>query len=64
MELSRMKYKILIKFLENNEKNLKGLYVNLDYIHNEISLNLIIAKFCPNLRKLVSGIGYVGKIFI
>ncbi|PKY34302.1 hypothetical protein RhiirB3_532783 [Rhizophagus irregularis] len=45
------KNEILIKFLENNGKNLKefcarsyGLYDN--------SLDLAIAKFCPNLRNL------------
>src|SRR5436305_1319259 len=39
----------LIKFLENNGRNLKEFYV--DYIIDD-SLNLALAKFCPNLRKL------------
>ncbi|RIA81347.1 hypothetical protein C1645_837155 [Glomus cerebriforme] len=39
----------LIKFLENNGKNLKELYIRHSYGDN--SLNLAIAKFCPNLRK-------------
>ncbi|RIA81275.1 hypothetical protein C1645_837269 [Glomus cerebriforme] len=38
----------IIKFLENNGKNLKKFYVKeVNY-----SLNLSIAKFCPNLKKL------------
>src|SRR3989442_671470 len=41
----------LIKFLEINGRNLKEFYVNYN-INN--SLNLAIAKFCPNLRKLFS----------
>ncbi|RIA92237.1 hypothetical protein C1645_846278 [Glomus cerebriforme] len=41
------KFEILVKFLENNGKNLKEFYVN-----GYGSLNLIIAKFCPNLRSL------------
>ncbi|GBC45456.1 uncharacterized protein OCT59_027106 [Rhizophagus irregularis] len=39
---------LLIKFLENNGKNLKELYVK----GNDNSLNLAIIKFCPNLIKL------------
>ena len=39
---------LVIRFLENNGKNLKELYVDED----DNSLNLAIAKFCPNLRKL------------
>jgi hypothetical protein len=42
------KYELLIKFLENNGKNLKEFYVK----NNGYLLNLAIAKFCPNLRKL------------
>ncbi|GBB92250.1 hypothetical protein RclHR1_01990022 [Rhizophagus clarus] len=41
---------LLIKFFENNGKNLKELY--MDNIHN--SLGLSISKFCPNLRKISS----------
>ncbi|CAB4381694.1 unnamed protein product [Rhizophagus irregularis] len=39
---------LLIKFLENNGKNLKEFYVK----SNDNSLNLAIVKFCPNLRNL------------
>lgn len=39
---------LLIKFLENNGKNLKELYVK----GNDNSLNLAIIKFCPNLINL------------
>jgi hypothetical protein len=47
----------IIKFLENNGKNLKELYIS-DYNDNsDNSLNLAIAKFCPNLRKL-STVGF------
>jgi hypothetical protein len=38
----------IIKFLENNGKNLKEFYIN-EYNN---SLNLAIAKFCPNLKSL------------
>jgi hypothetical protein len=41
------RYELLIKFLENNGKNLKEFYADGDNL-----LNLAIAKFCPNLRKL------------
>src|SRR6185312_14443564 len=42
---------ILIKFLEINGNNLKEFYV--DNLRGDLnSLNLSIAKFCPNLRKL------------
>ncbi|GBB90368.1 hypothetical protein RclHR1_01730016 [Rhizophagus clarus] len=41
---------LLIKFLENNGKNLKEFYVNKS---NE-ELNLAVIKYCPNLRKLFS----------
>ena len=43
---------LLIKFLENNGKHLKVIYFN-DGISN--SINLAIAKFCPNLKKLFTG---------
>jgi hypothetical protein len=45
----------LIKFLKNNGKNLKEIYVcGVD--ESDRSLNLAIAKFCSNLRKLSIGI--------
>src|SRR5205085_7294083 len=43
---------LLIKFLENNGKNLKEIYID-DSIND--SINLAIAKFCPNLQKLFTG---------
>ncbi|RIA97860.1 hypothetical protein C1645_813578 [Glomus cerebriforme] len=51
-----LNYELLIKFLENNGKNLKEFYYvgNIEAISNN-SLNLSIAKFCPNLRKLSVG---------
>lgn len=39
---------ILIKFLENNRKDLKEFYIN----SSNYSLLLAIAKFCPNLKSL------------
>jgi hypothetical protein len=39
---------MLIKFLENNGKNLKEFYIH----NSDNSLNLAIAKFCPNLKSL------------
>ncbi|PKY39886.1 hypothetical protein RhiirA4_529217 [Rhizophagus irregularis] len=58
------KYEEFIKFLENNGKNLKELYVGDDHIedikgYNENSLNLAIVKLCPNLRKLSTGFGQI-----
>jgi hypothetical protein len=41
---------ILIKFLENNGKNLKEFYVMSNYESD--SLNLAIAELCPNLKSL------------
>ena len=41
----------LIKFLENNGRNLKEFYSKCC----ENSLKLAIAEFCPNLRKLFTG---------
>ncbi|RIA80430.1 hypothetical protein C1645_860274 [Glomus cerebriforme] len=38
----------IIKFLENNGKNLKNFYIE----EVDRALNLSIAKFCPNLKKL------------
>jgi hypothetical protein len=48
-EYASPKYGSLIKFLENNGRNLKEFYIG--YGTNN-SLNLAIAKFCQNLRKL------------
>src|SRR5436853_66977 len=45
----------LIKFLENNGKNLKKFYVGDKGGYGNNSLNLAIAKFCPNLEKLSTG---------
>ncbi|RIA92186.1 hypothetical protein C1645_820979 [Glomus cerebriforme] len=42
------KVEMIIKFLENNGKNLKEFHVN----KHDKSLNLAIAKFCPNLKSL------------
>ncbi|RIA97025.1 hypothetical protein C1645_856052 [Glomus cerebriforme] len=42
------KAEILMKFLEINGKNLEELYI----FDNDNSLNLAIAKFCPNLKTL------------
>ncbi|PKC61874.1 hypothetical protein RhiirA1_465911 [Rhizophagus irregularis] len=47
---------LLIKFLENNGKNLKELYVKGNY--NYYSLNLAIIELCPNLRNLSTRINY------
>ncbi|GBB88832.1 hypothetical protein RclHR1_15440003 [Rhizophagus clarus] len=50
------KLKLLIKFLEISGKNLKKIYLGEyeGYYNNTSnnSLNLAIAEFCPNLRKL------------
>src|SRR5207244_1658586 len=43
------KSRLLIKFLENYGKNIKGLHIGNSY---DNSLNLAIAKFCPNLKSL------------
>ncbi|RIA90181.1 hypothetical protein C1645_823678 [Glomus cerebriforme] len=45
---ARPRAELLIKFLENNGKNLTEFYVG----HHDISLNLAIAKFCLNLKSL------------
>ncbi|GBB94083.1 hypothetical protein RclHR1_02290009 [Rhizophagus clarus] len=42
------RHELLIKFLEVNGKSLKEFYIG----NNDNSLNLAIAKSCPNLRKL------------
>src|SRR5581483_5514537 len=49
------KYGLLIKFLENNGKNLEEFYIGDAKVCSDNSLNLAIAKFCPNLRKLSTG---------
>ncbi len=50
------KYELLIKFLENNGKNLKEFYVGEIKGYSNNSLNFIfIVKFYPNLRKLSAG---------
>ncbi|PKC66954.1 hypothetical protein RhiirA1_459021 [Rhizophagus irregularis] len=46
----------LIKFLENNGKNLKEIYIGENERCSGNSLNLAISKFCPMLRKLSTGI--------
>src|ERR1051325_11654561 len=43
---------LLVKFLENSGKNLREFYVNYS---TDNSLNLAVAKFCPNIRKLFIG---------
>ncbi|GBB84500.1 hypothetical protein RclHR1_11060005 [Rhizophagus clarus] len=49
------RYEFLIKFIENNGKNLKELYMGDIRGHSDNLLNLAIAEFCPNLRKLSTG---------
>ncbi|GBB99911.1 hypothetical protein RclHR1_03680006 [Rhizophagus clarus] len=49
------KYELLIKFLENNGKNLKEIYFCEYSGYSDNSLNLAIANFCPKLRKLSIG---------
>ncbi|GBB86997.1 hypothetical protein RclHR1_13450003 [Rhizophagus clarus] len=46
---------LLMKFLENNGKNLKEIYIGSC---SDNLLNLVIAKSCPRLRKLFIGIKY------
>src|SRR5438045_6032405 len=47
-------FEYLMKFLEINGKDLKELYI----LESDKSLNLSIAKFCPNLRKLFTLFNY------
>ena len=47
---------LLIKFLENNGKNLKEINMGEIECCSDNSLNLAISKFCPMLRKLSTGI--------
>ncbi|RIA98786.1 hypothetical protein C1645_870402 [Glomus cerebriforme] len=49
------RFELLIKFLENNGKNLKECYIGDFYGDSDNSLNLAIAKFCPNIRRLSAG---------
>jgi len=42
-----LEYELLTKFLENNGKNLKEIYFR--YVYDR-SINLAMAKFCPNLK--------------
>ncbi|CAB4414020.1 unnamed protein product [Rhizophagus irregularis] len=50
------RYEYLVKFIENNGKNLKELSMGDIRGNSDNSLNLAIAKFCPNLRKLSTGV--------
>ncbi|GBB86995.1 hypothetical protein RclHR1_13450001 [Rhizophagus clarus] len=47
---------LLIRFLENNGKNLEEICIGDFVCCSDNSLNLAIAKFCPSLRKLSVGI--------
>src|ERR1051325_7962375 len=49
------KYELLINFIEINGKNLRECYIGDHTRVSDNSLNLAIAKFCPNLRKLSVG---------
>ena len=49
------RYELLIKFLEINGRNLKELYLGEMSGYSDDLLNLAIAKFCTNLRKLSTG---------
>ncbi|GBC10273.1 hypothetical protein RclHR1_00950010 [Rhizophagus clarus] len=53
---SRPNNELLIRFLENNGKNLNELYISFENSgYNDNSLNLVISKFCTNLRKFSGG---------
>ncbi|CAB4373764.1 unnamed protein product [Rhizophagus irregularis] len=48
----------LVKFLKNNGKILKKIHIDVNHCDSEDSinsLNLTIAKYCPNIRKLSTG---------
>ncbi|PKC16696.1 hypothetical protein RhiirA5_406750 [Rhizophagus irregularis] len=47
--------RLLVKFLENNGGYLKELFIGEDRFGYDFTLNLSIAKFCTNLRKLTCG---------
>ncbi|RIA86227.1 hypothetical protein C1645_878806 [Glomus cerebriforme] len=49
------RFDLLIIFLENNGNKLKECYIGDYHEYSDNSLNLAIAKFCPNLRKLSVG---------
>ncbi|RIA80895.1 hypothetical protein C1645_865948 [Glomus cerebriforme] len=49
------KYELLIKFLEINGRNLKEIYLGDLSGESENSLNLVISKFCINLRVISVG---------
>ncbi|RIA80896.1 hypothetical protein C1645_837877 [Glomus cerebriforme] len=55
IQFSFPRCEILIRFLEINGKNLKELYLGDMSGESDDSLNLAIAKFCTNLRKLSVG---------
>ncbi|PKC12324.1 hypothetical protein RhiirA5_411988 [Rhizophagus irregularis] len=49
-------YELLITFLKNNGNNLREFYIgDGEGNYSDNSLNLVIAKFCPKLRKLSTG---------
>jgi len=55
-EISKRKtpdHEYLIKFLENNEKNLIGIHLG----DGSYSTNLAIPEFCPNLKSLYTKFG-------
>ena len=52
IRLAYPKHELLTKFLEINRRNLKELYLSDVYGYSDNSLNLAIAKFCPNLKTL------------
>jgi hypothetical protein len=45
---SRTEPEYVVKFLENNGKNIKEFYINM----KDNALNLSIIKFCPNIKKV------------
>ncbi|RIA98069.1 hypothetical protein C1645_813314 [Glomus cerebriforme] len=47
------KYKLLIKFLEYNGKNLDEFYLGYSHDYDNTSLDLAINQFCPNLKKYI-----------
>ncbi|GBB84232.1 hypothetical protein RclHR1_10860002 [Rhizophagus clarus] len=47
---------LLTKFLEKNGKNLKEICIGEDTVCSDNSLNLSIARLCPNLKKISVGI--------
>jgi hypothetical protein len=53
LSIKNLQVDLLIKFLENNGKNLIQLYISY-YNRSYDPLNLSIAKYCPNLKSLHS----------